>query len=78
MRSQSLDEIRERTRSLINAARENMFLARDLCEASYEILNDNSDLREFLFENRQAVRSKYQRWLDARAGSVPSRLKRIS
>jgi hypothetical protein len=67
----------ERTRSLIEGALEKIFIARELREVSRELRYNNSDFREFLFENRQAVHSQYQRWLERRTSSAHSPSERL-
>ena len=68
----SLNKAVERARSLIKAARENVFLARDLCEVSCELLNNNSDFREFLREQRLRAKNMRahnirERWVEEQA-----------
>jgi hypothetical protein len=60
MTSSSLDELMERTRSLISAAYENIVMARELREVSRSIRCDNSDLREFLREAHLLVLRRHQ------------------
>lgn len=59
-----LDEMRERTRSLIAAAGEQVCHARELREFSRELRCQASEVREFLKETRLAVLSQHQRRLD--------------
>jgi hypothetical protein len=61
MSRSSLDAALERTRSLINAACENIYLARDLREACRELRYANSDFREFLREQLLRAQSTAQR-----------------
>lgn len=77
MRSAPIGEIIERTSSLIDGALEKIFIARELREASRELRYNNSDFREFLFENRQAAQSQYQRWLDRRTNAAHSTSERL-
>lgn len=66
MASSSLDQVMERTRSLIEAAYENITTARELREVSQNIRYDNSDLREFLREARLLALSRYNDRMEQR------------
>lgn len=67
MASQSLDEMMERTHSLITALLDKVNLAQCLQEVASELTYDNSDLREFLLEQRlrgqTLAQSLHERWV---------------
>ncbi len=59
--SPPFNELRERTRSLITAAAENVATANLLCQIAREIMGDNADFRDFLLEARMAALSMRER-----------------
>jgi hypothetical protein len=74
MKSLSTKDLTEQTRCLINAACENLFRARDLCESSRELRYTNSDFREFLRDQRLYAQSMVQNMHERRLReAVPPR-----
>jgi hypothetical protein len=75
------EAVLERTRSLINAACENVFLARDLCEASRELRYTTADFREFLRDQRLAAQtmaqSMHERWIEKQTPAKTRPLERL-
>jgi hypothetical protein len=59
----------ERTRQLVNAALEQVSLARELRETSGNLRQTNKDFRDFLREKRLARFSLYERLIDEAIGS---------
>lgn len=59
----------ERTRQLVNAALEQVSLARELRETSGNLRQTNKDFRDFLREQRLAGFSLYERLIDETIGS---------
>jgi hypothetical protein len=68
MELSSIKALMERTRGLIDAACENVFLARYLREACRELRYSNLDYREFLREQRLGAQTMAQgmrqRWIE--------------
>jgi hypothetical protein len=60
----------ERTRQLMNAALEQVSLARELRETSGNLRQTNKDFRDFLREQRLLGFSLYERLIDEAIGSV--------
>jgi hypothetical protein len=60
----SIEEMQERTRSLIEALRENIFVARELREVAQVLRDENADYREFLSEKRVNALCRYEEWLE--------------
>lgn len=71
--SPTIAELLERNRSLLHAARENVFRARDLSELSRRIREENRDYREYLRELRLAMLCRYDGWLDPQIRSTSGR-----
>ena len=64
---QALDQIILRTRTLLGDSAAQVTLARELCDTSRDLLQQNADLRDFLRENRLIGFSVHDHWLDRRA-----------
>lgn len=60
----------ERTRQLVNAALEQIILARELRETSGNLRQANRDFRDFLREQRLVGFSLYERLIDGGIGSL--------
>lgn len=73
MASQSLDEMMERTHSLLTTLLDKVYLAKYLQEVSRELRYDNSDLREFLREQRlrgqTLAQGMHERWVGGATAS---------
>lgn len=77
MPSASFNEVFERTRLLINAAAENIYKAKVLCELAGELRYDNADFRDFLRDMRVATQSMSQRRKEEKSAfaALPDRRK---
>jgi hypothetical protein len=71
MPESSFAEMIEETRSLISALSENVAEARRLCEISYNLRCDTSDLREFLREARLAALNRWSEGRPPKQAGVP-------
>jgi hypothetical protein len=61
---QALEKITLRTRMLLDNSVVQVMLAKDLCQTSSDLLQENADFRDFLRENRLTGLSLYEQWLD--------------
>ena len=77
MPSEPLNETIARTRLLINAAAENVYKAKVLCELADELKYDNADFRDFLRDMRVAMQSMSQRRKEEKSAfaALPNRRK---
>lgn len=64
---QELEKIILRTRTLLGDAAAQVMLAKELCDTSRDLLQQNADFRDFLRENRLTGFSLHDHRLDRRA-----------
>lgn len=63
---QALDRIILRTRKLLGDSAARVTLARELCDTSRDLLQQNADFRDFLRENRLIGFCRYEQLRDRR------------